>query len=55
MSLIHFFYNLMIGRFINNTENYPRKCFGTKEKETRIKSYFRFSANRPSNHWVQIS
>ena len=37
----------------NNRENYPRKCFWTKEKETRVKFNPGLSANRPSNNWAQ--
>ena len=36
----------------NNGENYPRKCFRIKEKETRVKFNPRLSANRPSNNWA---
>ena len=32
----------------------PRKCFWTKEKETRTKIYLRVSANRLSNNWSQV-
>ena len=34
---ILFGYNLMIGCSIKKTENYPGKCFWTKEKEPRLK------------------
>ena len=50
--LIPFFNKLMVGSSKNNRENYPRKCFWTKEKETRVKSKPRLSANRPSNNWA---
>ena len=43
----------MIGSSKNSTENYPRKCFSTQEKETRVKFNPGLSANRPSNNWVQ--
>ena len=33
-------------------ENYLRKCFWTKEKETRVKFNPGLSANRPSNNWA---
>ena len=33
-------------------ENYPRKCFWTEEKETRVKFNPGFSANWPSNNWA---
>ena len=37
-----------------NSENYPRECFWTQERETRVKSVNRrLSANRPSNNWAQ--
>ena len=42
----------MIGSSKNNRENYPRKCFRTPEKETRVKFNPGLSANRPSNNWV---
>ena len=35
--LILFVYKLIIGSSTNNRENYPRKCFWTQEKETRVK------------------
>ena len=43
----------MIGSSKNNRENYPRKCFRTQERETRVKFYPRLSANQPSNNWAQ--
>ena len=45
----------MIGSSKNNGENYPRKCFWTQEKETRVKFNPGLSANRPSNNWAQVS
>ena len=36
-----------------NRENYPRKCFWTQERETRVKFNPGLSANRPSNNWAQ--
>ena len=42
----------MIGSSKNNRETYPRKCFWTQEKETRVKSNPGLSANRPSNNWA---
>ena len=36
-SFILFAYNLMIGCSKKNRENYPGKCFWTKEKETPVK------------------
>ena len=42
----------MIGSSKNNKENYPRKCFWTQEKETRLKFNPELSANRPSNNWA---
>ena len=42
----------MIGNSKNNRENYPRKCFQTQEKETRVKFNPGLGANRPSN-WAQ--
>ena len=42
----------MIGISKNNRENYPRKCFRTQEKETRVKVNPGLSANRPSNNWA---
>ena len=50
--LIIFVYKLMIGSSKNNRENYPRKCFWTPEKETRVKFNPGLSANRPSNNWA---
>ena len=35
--LILFVYKMMIGSSKNNRGNYPRKCFWTEEKETRVK------------------
>ena len=35
--LVLFVYKLMIGSSKNSTENYPRKCFWTQEKETQVK------------------
>ena len=32
-----------------NAENYPRKCFWKKEKETRVTR-----ANRTLNNWVVV-
>ena len=43
----------MIGSSKNKRENYPRKCFWTEEKETRVKFNPGLSANRPSNNWAQ--
>ena len=37
------------------TENFPRKCFRTQERETRVKFNPGLSANRPSNNWAQIT
>ena len=48
-----FVYNLMIGSSKNNRENYPRKCFWTQEKETRVKFNPGLSAYRRSNNWAQ--
>ena len=50
--LVLFVYKLMIGRSKNSTENYPRKCFSTQEKETQVKFNPGLSANRPSNNWA---
>ena len=44
----------MIGSSKNNRENYPRKCFRTPEKETRVKFNPGLSANRSSNNWALI-
>ena len=44
----------MIGSSKNNRQNYPRKCFWTQEKETRVKFNPGLSANRPSNNWAQV-
>ena len=44
----------MIGVSKNNRENYPRKCFRTPEKETRVKFSPGLSANRLSNNWAQV-
>ena len=35
-------------------KNYPRKCFWTQERETRIKFNPGLSANRPSNSWALL-
>ena len=35
-----------------NRKNYPRKCFSTQEKETRVKFNRGLSANRPLNNWA---
>ena len=35
--LILFVYKLMTGSSKNNRENYPRNCFWTQEKESRVK------------------
>ena len=45
---------LMTGCSKNNRENYPRKCFWTKEKETRVKFNPRSSANQLSNNWALV-
>ena len=42
----------MIGSSKNKRENYPRKCFWTQEKETRVKFNPGLSANRSSNNWA---
>ena len=34
------------------TENYPEKCFSTKEKEAWLKFKPGSSANCPSNNWA---
>ena len=44
----------MIGSSKNTRENYPRKCFWTQEKETKVKFNPELSANRPSNNWAQM-
>ena len=43
----------MIGSSKNSTENYPRKCFWTQEKETQVKFNPGLSVNRSSNNWAQ--
>ena len=48
-SLILFSYNLKSGCSKKNNEIYSRKCFSTKEKESRIKKAL---YNRPSNNWT---
>ena len=53
-SLILFVNKLMMGFFFhNNRENYLRKFFWTKEKETQVKLNPGLSANRPLNNWAQ--
>ena len=52
--LILFVYKLMIGSSRNSTENYTRKCFRTREKESRVNFNPGLSANRPSNNSAQI-
>ena len=42
---------LMIGSSIHNRENYPRKYFGTQEKETRIK----FNPGLSANLWSIVT
>ena len=42
----------MIESSKNNRENFPRKCFLTQEKETRVEFNPGLSANRPSNYWA---
>ena len=42
----------MIGSSKNSRENYPRKYFWTREKETRVKFNPGLSANRLSNNWA---
>ena len=37
---------------MNIRENCPRKCFGTKAKDTRVKCNPGLSANQPSNNWA---
>ena len=54
-ALILFVYKLIIGSFKNHTEHYPRKCFWTQEKETRVKFIPGLSAYRPSNNWAQVN
>ena len=51
--LIVFVCKLMIGSSKNNRENYPRKCFWTQEKETRVKFKpgLRAIDFRPTGHW----
>ena len=44
----------MIWSSKDNREHYPRKCFRTPEKETRVKFNPGLSANRPSNNWAQV-
>ena len=48
-SLIFSVSKLMIG--CSYREKYLRKCFRTKEKETRVKFNPGLSGNRPSNNW----
>ena len=43
----------MIGSSKNNRQNYPRKCYWTQEKETRVKFNPGLSGNRPSNNSAQ--
>ena len=50
--MILFVYKLMIGNS-KKKENYPRKCFWTQEKETRVKFNPRLNTNWPSNNWAQ--
>ena len=46
---------LIFGSSKHNRESYPKKCFWTQEKETRIKFNSGLSANRPSNNWALYS
>ena len=45
----------MIGCSQKNRENYqyPKKCFETKENQTRIKIKLRVSAYQPLKNWAQ--
>ena len=52
-SFILFINKLMIRCSMNVRENCLRKCFSTKEKETRVKFNPGLSANLPSNNWAQ--
>ena len=45
----------MIGSSKNSTENYPRKCFWTQDKETRVNFNPGLSANQPLNNSAQIN
>ena len=49
-ALILFVYKLMIGSSKKSTENYPRKCFWTQDKETWVNFNLGLSANQPSNN-----
>ena len=40
----------MIESSKNSTENYPRKCFWTQEKETRVKRWSAFEQLGPANY-----
>ena len=44
----------MVGCSSKKGENYPRKCFCTKEKESRVKFNPGLSTNRPSNNWALV-
>ena len=44
----------MTGSSKNSTENYPRKCFQTQQKETRVKFNPGLTANRLLNDWAQL-
>ena len=53
-SPVRFVYNWMMDALKRMEKHCPRKCFWTKEKETRTKIYLRVSANRLSNNWSQV-
>ena len=44
---------LMIESSKDNRETYPRKCFWTQERGTRVKFNRGLSGNRPSNNWAR--
>ena len=48
-------YDLTTGCFKKNRENYPKKAFAQRNKETRTKALPWVSANQPSNNWAQIT
>ena len=44
----------MIRCSMNIREKCPRKCFWTKEKDTRVKFNTGLSVNQPSNNWALV-
>ena len=52
--IILFVYKLMIGSSKNSGEYYPRKCFWTQKKQTRVIFKPGLSAKPPFSNWVLV-